>query len=60
MGRKTSYLMQSFSTQGEKAWFTEETFLSLARLRGVECPGHPTLAEAFWGRKLPLTFGEPT
>lgn len=58
--RKTSFLMESFPTQGEKAWFTEETFLSLARLRGIESPGDSTLAEGFRGRKLPLRFGGPS
>lgn len=56
--RKTSFLMRSFSTQREKAWFTDDTFLSLARLRGIECPGDPMLAEGFWGRKLPLSLGQ--
>lgn len=59
MSRKTSFLMESFPTQGEKPWFSEETFRSLARLRGIESPGDLALAEGFWGRKLSWTFGKP-
>jgi LmbE family N-acetylglucosaminyl deacetylase len=59
MRRKIAFLMRSFATQAEKSWFTEETFLSLARLRGIESPDHLTLAEGFRGRKMPLTFGGP-
>lgn len=55
MRRKASFLMESFPTQHQKDWFAEETFWSLARLRGIESPDDLGLAEAFWGRKLSLS-----
>ena len=50
--RKTSSLCAHFQTQGNKHWFTEDTFLSLMRLRGIECAGTSKYAEAFYCRKL--------
>jgi LmbE family N-acetylglucosaminyl deacetylase len=47
---KAELLCQAFQTQRNKHWFTEDTFLSLMRLRGIECAS--TYAEAFHGRKL--------
>ncbi len=35
--RKTRYLDQTFRSQKSKHWFSEDTFLALMRLRGVEC-----------------------
>ncbi len=52
--RKVDYLMRSFATQRSKHWFTEDTFLSLLRLRGMEAPGQTHYAEAFYGRKLSI------
>jgi LmbE family N-acetylglucosaminyl deacetylase len=50
--RKVEYLCQFFQTQSNKHWFTRDTFLSLMRLRGIECVS--TCAEAFYSRKLVL------
>jgi LmbE family N-acetylglucosaminyl deacetylase len=50
LARKIEILMRRFGTQRSKAWFDEETFRGLARLRGVECRAR--YAEAFWARKL--------
>jgi LmbE family N-acetylglucosaminyl deacetylase len=50
--RKTAHLCRHFQTQTNKHWFTEDTFLSLMRLRGVECAAATRYAEAFHGRKL--------
>jgi LmbE family N-acetylglucosaminyl deacetylase len=50
--RKISYLHHHFGSQRSKAWFDEETFRGLARLRGIECRSR--YAEAFWSRKLLL------
>ncbi|MBI3438143.1 MAG: PIG-L family deacetylase [Proteobacteria bacterium] len=52
LSRKVELLMKHFGTQRSKAWFDEETFRSLARLRGVECRAR--YAEAFYARKLLL------
>lgn len=54
MERKIELLMRHFGTQRSKDWFTPETFLALARLRGNECRAPEGLAEAFHVRKLAL------
>lgn len=48
---KVKHLMDAFSTQRQKRWFREETFLSLMRLRGMECNAPSGYAEAFYCRK---------
>lgn len=50
--RKTSILLKCFKSQKEKAWFTEDTFLSILRLRGLESNAPERYAEAFYGRKI--------
>jgi LmbE family N-acetylglucosaminyl deacetylase len=52
--RKVSLLMAHFGSQRSKDWFDAETFLSLARLRGMECRAPERYAEAFIARKLSL------
>lgn len=52
LARKIALLDEHFGTQRSKAWFDEETFRGLARLRGVEC--RERYAEAFWARKVLL------
>jgi LmbE family N-acetylglucosaminyl deacetylase len=50
--RKIELLMSSFPTQATRQWFTDDTFWSLLRLRGVECNSPTKFAEAFHCRKL--------
>jgi LmbE family N-acetylglucosaminyl deacetylase len=50
--RKTTYLRKHFQTQANRHWFTEDTFMSLMRLRGIECAAPTRYAEAFYCRKL--------
>jgi LmbE family N-acetylglucosaminyl deacetylase len=52
--RKVRYLMEAFPSQHPKRWFQPETFLSLMRLRGMECNSPSGHAEAFYCRKLVL------
>jgi LmbE family N-acetylglucosaminyl deacetylase len=52
--RKSSALLSVFGTQRSKDWFSEETFLGLMRLRGMECRADDGLAEAFYARKITL------
>jgi LmbE family N-acetylglucosaminyl deacetylase len=52
--RKTRALLSVFGSQRSKDWFSEETFLGLMRLRGVECRAAGGLAEAFHARKITL------
>jgi LmbE family N-acetylglucosaminyl deacetylase len=54
--RKLSYLMEAFKSQQTKRWFEKETFLSLMRLRGMECNAPSRYAEAFYCRKLQLSL----
>ena len=52
MERKTRLLHQHFGSQRDKDWFDDETFMGLARLRGMECRAPDGFAEAFYARKL--------
>jgi LmbE family N-acetylglucosaminyl deacetylase len=52
--RKIDLLISHFGSQRSKQWFDRETFLGLARLRGVECCAPEGYAEAFFARKLSL------
>jgi LmbE family N-acetylglucosaminyl deacetylase len=52
--KKTSYIMDAFKSQHPKHWFQPNTFLSLMRLRGMECASESGYAEAFYCRKLVL------
>ncbi len=51
---KSRAIIEGFPSQNEKHWFTEDTFLSLMRIRGVECAAPGRYAEAFYGRKTLL------
>jgi hypothetical protein len=46
--------MRHFATQRGRHWFTEELFLGLMRVRGMESGTASPYAEAFYGRKLVL------
>jgi LmbE family N-acetylglucosaminyl deacetylase len=52
--KKVRYIMDAFQSQHSKRWFREETFLSLMRLRGMECNAPSGYAEAFYCRKMVL------
>jgi LmbE family N-acetylglucosaminyl deacetylase len=52
--QKIDYLMDVFRSQRSRRWFERETFLSLSRLRGMECNAPSGYAEAFYCRKLVL------
>jgi LmbE family N-acetylglucosaminyl deacetylase len=52
--KKVRLIMDTFQSQCDKRWFQRETFLSLMRLRGMECNSPSGYAEAFYGRKLVL------
>jgi LmbE family N-acetylglucosaminyl deacetylase len=51
-GQKIDYLFEAFASQHAKRWFGRETFLSLMRIRGMECNAPSGYAEAFYCRKL--------
>ena len=50
--QKTDALVRFFQTQGNKYWFTAETFDAILRIRGVECKSSGGYAEAFYSRKV--------
>ena len=49
---KVKNLITHFQSQRGKQWFTEDLFLALPRLRGMECNASARYAEAFYCRKL--------
>jgi len=52
--RKAALLMRHFATQRNKHWFTEDLFLGLMRLRGIEANSGTPYAEGFYARKMVL------
>jgi LmbE family N-acetylglucosaminyl deacetylase len=48
---KARILTEHFRSQQERNWFSEESFLALMRLRGIECNAASGWAEAFYLRK---------
>lgn len=56
--RKAAHLIRHFGSQRSKQWFAQDSFLALARLRGLECRATDGYAEAFHARKLVLAPGE--
>ena len=52
--QKVEYIMSALNSQHSKRWFQPDTFLSLMRLRGIECNAPSGYAEAFYCRKLML------
>jgi LmbE family N-acetylglucosaminyl deacetylase len=53
--RKVRQIIEQFQTQHNRHWFTDDTFLSLLRLRGIESAAPGGYAEAFYCRKGILT-----
>jgi len=56
--KKVSYLLEHYASQRGRSWFTEETFLAILRLRGIEARSGSGYAEGFYGRKLGLRIGK--
>ena len=50
--QKVKNLSSVFASQGSKLWFSDDTFLGLMRLRGMESNATSGYAEAFHARKL--------
>src|SRR5262245_29822211 len=55
--RKIRHLLDSFPSQASRAWFEEDTFSALLRLRGMEANAPSGYAEAFYCRKFVLDAG---
>jgi LmbE family N-acetylglucosaminyl deacetylase len=54
--RKTELIHQVFASQRDKSWLTDDVFLGLMRLRGMESGTPNRYAEAFYAYKLNLAF----
>jgi LmbE family N-acetylglucosaminyl deacetylase len=54
--RKARDIVRIFRTQQGRHWFTEDLFLSVLRLRGMESAAPDGYAEAFHARKLVTSF----
>jgi hypothetical protein len=52
--RKIDTILAFFQTQEHRHWFSEDLFLSILRLRGMECAASSGYAEAFYCRKMLL------
>lgn len=50
--QKIAKLTQYFGTQANKNWFTDDSFLAILRLRGIESGAPEGYAEAFYCRKI--------
>jgi LmbE family N-acetylglucosaminyl deacetylase len=53
---KVELLLEQFGSQRSKHWFTDDLFLGLMRLRGMECNSPTGYAEAFRCRKVQLAL----
>jgi LmbE family N-acetylglucosaminyl deacetylase len=51
---KIRIIMDSFESQKGKHWFTEDAFLSMLRIRGIESGSARKYAEGFYCRKMIL------
>jgi LmbE family N-acetylglucosaminyl deacetylase len=49
---KVNYILNSFKSQGNKLWFTSDTFFSVMRIRGIESRAPENYAEGFYCRKI--------
>jgi LmbE family N-acetylglucosaminyl deacetylase len=52
--QKVASILRVFESQHDKPWFSEDVFMSLLRLRGMESRAPTGLAEGFYCRKLVL------
>jgi len=57
--QKIEHLVTHFKSQQTRRWFSEDLFLSLLRLRGMECNAPARFAEGFYCRKLVLEMLAP-
>jgi len=52
--KKIDIMMNTFKSQKNRSWFTNDAFMSIMRLRGIEINASGNYAEAFYGRKITL------
>jgi len=51
-GKKIENILNCFKTQKTNHWFTQDTFLSMLRIRGIESNAPGKYAEGFYCRKM--------
>jgi LmbE family N-acetylglucosaminyl deacetylase len=51
---KADAIVDGYPSQGSKQWFDKETFLSLMRIRGLECASPTKYAEGFYVSKMTI------
>jgi LmbE family N-acetylglucosaminyl deacetylase len=52
--KKINHIIEIFKTQAGKKWFTEETFMSLLKIRGIESNSPSRYAEGFHCYKMEI------
>ncbi len=52
---KISALLECYPSQGDKYWFSQESFAAILRLRGLECKSNSGMAEGFYASKIVIT-----
>ena len=52
--KKINYICKIFKSQKKKSWFSEETFRSISRIRGIESNSPDKYAESFYCHKILL------
>lgn len=52
VNKKISHILNFFKTQNGKIWFTEETFRSILKIRGIESNCSDNYSEGFYCRKI--------
>lgn len=55
--RKAETIMQVFGSQAGRQWLSEDLFMSVLRIRGMECAAASRYAEGFYCRKALLGLG---
>jgi LmbE family N-acetylglucosaminyl deacetylase len=50
--KKVGTIVKVFNSQGRRSWFTNDAFLSIMRIRGLESNAPEKYAEAFYCRKM--------
>jgi LmbE family N-acetylglucosaminyl deacetylase len=53
-GGKVDAILKHFASQGQRQWFTADTFMAMMRLRGIGANARSGFAEAFYCRKAVL------
>src|ERR1700746_2347033 len=52
VAQKIETIHRHFASQRGRSWFSQETFLAMARLRGIGCNAPDGVAEAFYARRI--------